>query len=152
MAIHSRFPEPTAIAKSFRKFRENFWNFREFFELFPFFNFFSLFSKNPGRRDLSAVKVSALYDAWRLKKRRKFRRRKKKVSKNFGSKNQFLAQQSRSMVNGRIYGRNRRILTDGIERTEISLRMKRRVNGRIYGRNRRILTDVIYGRLDEKTG
>ena len=32
------------------------------------------------------------------------------------------------------------------------VRMKRRVNGRIYGRNRRILTDVIYGRSDEKTG
>ena len=83
MAIHSRFPEPTAIAKSFRKFRENFWNFREFFELFRFFKIFSLFSKNSGRRDLSAVKVSALYDAWRLKKRRKTATTTKKKLVNF---------------------------------------------------------------------
>ena len=45
-------------------------------------------------------------------------------------------------VNGQIYGRNRQVLTDGIERTDL-VRMKRCVNGWIHERNRRILPDGI---------
>ena len=62
---------------------------RDRIDRFDRFDKFSDLLPCRGAQDLPVVQVSALYDAWRSKKRRKFRRRKKKVGKKFGWKNQF---------------------------------------------------------------